>query len=97
MKFLVDAQLPAAWPGASRPPVTTPRTPQGCPLATGRATSILALAAATGGGVKEIMYRVGHSSPRAALQYQHASARRDLLIAEGISELIRRERDPDLQ
>ena len=50
------------------------------------------LSAATGAGVKEIMYRIGHSSPQAALRYQHASARRDQRIAEGISELIRHER-----
>jgi integrase len=50
------------------------------------------MAASTGAGVKEIMYRIGHSSPQAALRYQHASARRDLRIAEGISDLIRRER-----
>lgn len=50
------------------------------------------LAAATGAGVKEIMYRIGHSSPQAALRYQHASARRDLAIAAGIDELIRHER-----
>lgn len=50
------------------------------------------LAAATGAGVKEIMYRIGHSSPQAALRYQHATARRDAAIAEGISDLIRRER-----
>ena len=50
------------------------------------------LAAATGAGVKEIMYRIGHSSPQAALRYQHASARRDRRIAEGLSELIRLER-----
>jgi integrase len=49
------------------------------------------LAAATGAGVKEIMYRIGHSSPQAALRYQHASRRRDLAIAEGISRLIQRE------
>lgn len=47
------------------------------------------LAAATGAGVKEIMYRIGHSSPQAALRYQHATAERDQAIAEGISELIR--------
>lgn len=51
------------------------------------------MAAATGAGVKEIMYRIGHSSPQAALRYQHASARRDLAIAAGIDELIRRERE----
>ena len=50
------------------------------------------MAAATGAGVKEIMYRIGHSSPQAALRYQHASARRDLAIAAGIDELIRHER-----
>jgi integrase len=50
------------------------------------------LAAATGAGVKEIMYRIGHSSPQAALRYQHATARRDSAIAEGISSLIHRER-----
>lgn len=48
------------------------------------------MAASTGAGVKEIMYRIGHSSPQAALRYQHASARRDFRIAQGISDLIRR-------
>lgn len=48
------------------------------------------LAAETGAGVKEIMYRIGHSSPQAALHYQHATQRRDRSIADGISELIRR-------
>jgi hypothetical protein len=43
------------------------------------------LAASTGAGVKEIMYRIGHSSPQAALRYQHATLRRDAAIAEGIS------------
>jgi integrase len=51
------------------------------------------LAAETGAGVKEIMYRIGHSTPQAALRYQHASARRDRAIADGISRLIRDERD----
>lgn len=50
------------------------------------------LAAATGAGVKEIMYRIGHSSPQAALRYQHATARRDRTIADGISDLIGTER-----
>jgi len=49
------------------------------------------LAASTGAGVKEIMYRIGHSSTRAALRYQHASQQRDRTIAEGISELIQDE------
>ena len=42
------------------------------------------LAAETGAGVKEIMYRIGHSSPQAALRYQHASQRRDRTIADRI-------------
>ncbi len=46
------------------------------------------LAAETGAGVKEIMYRIGHSSPQAALRYQHATQRRDRSIADGISKLI---------
>ena len=49
------------------------------------------LAAETGAGVKEIMYRIGHSSPQAALRYQHASQRRDRTIADGISKLIKRD------
>ncbi|HET6921257.1 MAG TPA: tyrosine-type recombinase/integrase [Jiangellaceae bacterium] len=49
------------------------------------------LAAETGAGVKEIMYRIGHSSPLAALRYQHATHRRDRSIADGISTLITRE------
>ena len=53
------------------------------------------LAAETGAGVKEIMYRIGHSSPQAALRYQHASQRRDRSIADGISKLIKRERGGD--
>ncbi len=38
------------------------------------------------------MYRIGHSSPQAALRYQHATARRDRTIADGISDLIGTER-----
>lgn len=46
------------------------------------------LAAETGASVKEIMYSIGHSSPQAALRYQHATQRRDRSIADGISRLI---------
>jgi integrase len=53
------------------------------------------LAAETGAGVKEIMYRIGHSSPQAALRYQHATQRRGRAIADGISKLIKRERGDD--
>src|SRR5439155_8508196 len=40
------------------------------------------LAARTGATTKEIMARLGHSSPRAAMVYQHATEDRDRLIAE---------------
>lgn len=45
------------------------------------------LAAATGASTKELMARMGHANPRAALLYQHATADRDRAIAEALSEL----------
>ena len=47
------------------------------------------LAATTGATTKELMARMGHSSPRAALIYQHAVADRDQAIAEALSALVR--------
>jgi integrase len=49
------------------------------------------LAASTGASTKELMARMGHSSPRAALIYQHASAERDAEIASVLSDLIVRQ------
>ena len=46
------------------------------------------LAAATGASTKELMSRLGHSSPRAALIYQHASRERDAMIAKSLSDRI---------
>jgi integrase len=46
------------------------------------------LAASTGASTKELMSRLGHSSPRAALIYQHATADRDAAIAGALSDLI---------
>ncbi len=46
------------------------------------------MAAATGAGTKELMHRLGHASPRAALRYQHATAKRDEVIADGIDRLL---------
>lgn len=48
------------------------------------------LAAATGASTKELMARMGHASPRAALIYQHASEERDAAIAAALSELVER-------
>jgi integrase len=46
------------------------------------------LAAATGASTKELMARMGHASPAAALRYQHATLERDAVIADALSELI---------
>ena len=47
------------------------------------------LAAATGASLKELMARLGHSSTRAALIYQHATRDRDQAIAEALGDLAR--------
>jgi len=47
------------------------------------------LAAATGANTKELMYRLGHASPQAALRYQHATRERDTAIAQAMWALIR--------
>lgn len=43
------------------------------------------LAAATGATLAELMARLGHSTPQAAMIYQHAAADRDRAIAEALS------------
>ncbi len=48
------------------------------------------LAAATGASTKELMARMGHASPQAALIYQHATEDRDRAIAEALSEMAGR-------
>lgn len=45
------------------------------------------LAARTGATTKEIMARLGHASPRAAMVYQHAAEDRDRLIAERLAAM----------
>jgi integrase len=47
------------------------------------------LAATTGATIKEVMARLGHSSPRAAMIYQHATHDRDKSIADGLGQLLR--------
>jgi len=46
------------------------------------------LAASAGASTRELMARLGHKSPAAALRYQHARAERDQAIAERIDDLI---------
>ncbi|ORX08143.1 tyrosine-type recombinase/integrase [Mycolicibacillus trivialis] len=45
------------------------------------------LAAQTGATLAELMSRLGHSTPAAALKYQHAARGRDKAIAEALSKL----------
>jgi integrase len=47
------------------------------------------LAAATGASLAELMGRLGHGTPTAALRYQHVAADRDQTIAELLSKLAR--------
>jgi hypothetical protein len=50
------------------------------------------LAAATGASLKELMARLGHSSTRAAMIYQHATKDRDLAIAKALGGLVQQVR-----
>lgn len=50
------------------------------------------IAAATGASLKELMTRLGHASPRAALLYQHATAEGGRKLAAGIDEAVRESR-----
>ena len=42
----------------------------------------------TGATLKEVMARIGHSSTRAAMIYQHATRERDQAIAAALDALI---------
>ena len=46
------------------------------------------LAAQTGASLRDLMTRMGHDSPRAALIYQHASSDADKAIAEALNRLV---------
>ncbi|MEV7175977.1 site-specific integrase [Kitasatospora sp. NPDC093679] len=50
------------------------------------------LAASTGASTRELMARMGHSTARAALIYQHATAERERSIARAVSELVSKAR-----
>ncbi|MEY2565750.1 MAG: hypothetical protein QOE35_279 [Actinomycetota bacterium] len=51
------------------------------------------LAAHTGATTKELMARLGHASPRAALIYRHATDGLDRRIADGLDEMAAGVRD----
>ena len=46
------------------------------------------LAAATGASLAELMARLGHSTPQAAMRYQHAAQGRDQQIARALSAMV---------
>jgi hypothetical protein len=46
------------------------------------------MAGEAGASLRELMDRMGHSSLRAALIYQHRSAQRDKMVADAISERV---------
>ncbi|MGH6656934.1 MAG: hypothetical protein ACRDVE_17225 [Actinocrinis sp.] len=46
------------------------------------------LASQTGATLKELMQRMGHSTVRAAMIYQHAAPGRDRRIARALGDLI---------
>jgi hypothetical protein len=48
---------------------------------------------ATCASLKELMARLGHSSVRAAMMYQHATRDRDRVIALALGDLIRQAAD----
>lgn len=52
------------------------------------------LSATAGATLKELMARLGHSSTRAALIYQHATRDRDRAIASALGELARMAQNP---
>jgi integrase len=49
------------------------------------------IAAATGASLRELMGRMGHSTTRAALIYQHRTSERDRFIAAAMSEIVKTE------
>ena len=49
----------------------------------------MTMASTTGASTKELMRRAGHSSPAAALRYQHATEDRDKAIANAFDEMVR--------
>jgi integrase len=51
------------------------------------------LASRTGASLADLMARMGHSSTRAALIYQHTAREQDKEIADALSGRINRERD----
>lgn len=54
---------------------------------------VRSLAAQTGAMLAELMGRIGHTTPGAAMRYQHAAADRDAEITRRVPQLVE-PRDP---
>lgn len=52
--------------------------------------TLLVTGTSTGATLAELMARLGHSTPSAALRYQHAAQGRDAQIAAALSALVAR-------
>ena len=81
------ARTPRAAEGVGRPPATSSASTTS--TFTTSATSPAPSPPAPAPGTKELMHRLGHASPQAALRYQHATRDRDIAIAEALDGLIR--------
>jgi integrase len=51
------------------------------------------LVAQSGASTRELMHRMGHSTMRAALIYQHATESRSRVLADRLDALVRAERE----
>ncbi|HTD49413.1 MAG TPA: site-specific integrase, partial [Acidimicrobiia bacterium] len=47
------------------------------------------ITAAAGASTRELMHRMGHASPEAALRYQHATRARDATLAAALGDLVK--------
>src|ERR1039458_8219029 len=57
-----------------------------CPLMRGSGSTWAAIAGAT---LPELMHRLGHKTPTAAMRYQHASSERHREVADRLGALLR--------
>jgi integrase len=81
------------WYGIWHQAVRSSSLPAGFHFHDLRHTANTIAAATPGVSTKDLMYRLGHSSGRAALLYQHATLRTDAVIAGAVGEAVRR-REP---
>jgi integrase len=78
------------WYGIWHEAVRSSSLPPGFHFHDLRHTANTIAAMTPGVSTKDLMYRLGHSSGRAALLYQHATHRNDAVIAGAIGEAVRR-------